>query len=220
MSADNIILQKIKKQGVLPLYFHPDPSVCVSILEALYTAGIRVIEFTNRGEQALQNFARLREAKEHTMKDLLIGIGTLKTAEQARQFVAEGADFLISPGWVPEVAEVAALHSLFYVPGCMTPTEIIAAENHGATFIKLFPGHLLGPGFASAIKELFPRTAFMPTGGVEPERGNLEAWFKSGVVAVGMGSRLITPAILVAKDYVGLTGATRDVLSLIADIRH
>jgi len=60
----------------------------------------------------------------------------------------------------------------------------------------------------------------MPTGGVEPERGNLEAWFKSGVVAVGMGSRLITPAILVAKDYVGLTGATRDVLSLIADIRH
>jgi 2-dehydro-3-deoxyphosphogluconate aldolase/(4S)-4-hydroxy-2-oxoglutarate aldolase len=219
MSTDKVILHKIKEQGVLPLYFHPDPSVCLSVLEALYAAGIRVIEFTNRGEQALQNFVRLRQAKEQTMKDLVIGIGTIKTAEQARQFVAEGADFLISPGWVPEVAEVAVLHSQFYVPGCMTPTEIISAENHGATFIKLFPGHLLGPGFVSAITELFPRTAFMPTGGVEPERANLEAWFKSGVVGVGMGSKLISPAVLAAKDYGKITELTVKVLGLIKEIR-
>lgn len=218
MSRNNPIFDKIKEQGVLPLYFHPDPAVCLSVLEALYAAGIRVIEFTNRGEHALKNFALLKQAKDERMKDLLIGIGTLKTAEQARHFVAEGADFLISPGWVPEVAEVAAQHNQYYVPGCMTPTEIIAAENQGVTFIKLFPGHLLGPGFMSAIKELFPHTAFMPTGGVEPEKGNLEAWFKSGVSAVGMGSKLINHA-LVSKDYAKLTEETVRVLGLIKEIR-
>jgi 2-dehydro-3-deoxyphosphogluconate aldolase/(4S)-4-hydroxy-2-oxoglutarate aldolase len=219
MSTDYSILHKIREQGVLPLYFHPDPAVCLSVLKALYAAGIRVIEFTNRGEQALENFTLLRREKEQTMKDLVIGIGTIKTGEHARRFVAEGADFLISPGWVPEVAEVAALHGQFYVPGCMTPTEIISAENHGATFIKLFPGHLLGPGFVSAIKELFPHTAFMPTGGVEPERANLEAWFKSGVVGVGMGSKLISPAVLAARDYQKITEQTLKVLGLIGEIR-
>jgi len=220
MHNDHTILEKIKDKGLLPLYFHPDPEVCTSVMRALYLAGIRVIEFTNRGEQALENFSLMRRLKEAEMPDLIIGIGTVKTAEQARQFIAEGADFLISPGVVPEIAKVAAQHNHYWVPGAMTPTEIISAEHLGARFVKLFPGQLLGPAFVSAVKELFPRVAFMPTGGAEPVKANLEGWFKSGVAGVGMGSKLITPAVLAAKNYEELTLHTRHVLELIREIRN
>jgi 2-dehydro-3-deoxyphosphogluconate aldolase/(4S)-4-hydroxy-2-oxoglutarate aldolase len=213
------ILQKITTQGVLPLYFHPDPAVCAAVMGALYEAGIRVVEFTNRGEQALENFAQLRRLRDSDWKDLTLGIGTIKTGEQARHYIAEGADFLISPGVVPEVGAVAAQHNQFWVPGCMTPTEIITAENLGASFVKLFPGNMLGPAFVGAVKDLFPGLAFMPTGGAEPERANLEAWFKAGVAGVGMGSRLISPAVLQEKAYGKITEQTKMVLGLIAEIR-
>lgn len=88
------ILARIKSQGLLPLFFHANPDVCQSVVKALYAAGIRTIEFTNRGEQALQNFSNLVRLRDQEMKDLVLGIGTIKTAEQARQFMAEGADFL------------------------------------------------------------------------------------------------------------------------------
>jgi 2-dehydro-3-deoxyphosphogluconate aldolase / (4S)-4-hydroxy-2-oxoglutarate aldolase len=218
-NTEHPILQKIRQQGLLPLYFHSDPAVCEAVLRALHEAGIRVIEFTNRGDAALKNFSHLRRLRDQAFPDLTLGIGTIKTAEHARQFMAEGADFLISPGVPPEVGAVVAQHNQFWVPGCMTPTEIIAAENMGATFVKLFPGNLLGPSYVSAIRDLFPGLAFMPTGGTEPERGNLEAWFKAGVAGVGMGSRLISPSVLEAKEYGKITGQTRQVLKMIGEIR-
>jgi 2-dehydro-3-deoxyphosphogluconate aldolase / (4S)-4-hydroxy-2-oxoglutarate aldolase len=101
----------------------------------------------------------------------------------------------------------------------MTPTEIIAAENLGAKFIKLFPGNMLGPEFMSTIKELFPNLIFMPTGGVDTTKENIGAWFKAGVVAVGMGSKLISKSLLEAKDYAAIESLTKDVLATIASIR-
>jgi 2-dehydro-3-deoxyphosphogluconate aldolase/(4S)-4-hydroxy-2-oxoglutarate aldolase len=101
----------------------------------------------------------------------------------------------------------------------MTPTEIIKAENLGCKFIKLFPGNILGTGFMSAIKELFPNLLFMPTGGVELDKANISGWFKAGVCAVGMGSKLITKSLLENKDYDTITAATKDVIAIIADIK-
>lgn len=214
-----LLLNKIKQQGVLPLYFHPDPTVCIEVLKALYAAGIRVIEFTNRGVEAQENFSLLRAFRDREMPDVLLGVGTLKNGEQARHFVAEGADFLISPGLALEVGEVARMHNLLWVPGCMTPTEIIAAENAGVRLVKLFPGNLLGPAFLGAIKELFPNLHFMPTGGVEVEKANIEAWFKSGVCAVGMGSKLISAAALEKKDYTGITQLTNQTIAIIQALK-
>jgi 2-dehydro-3-deoxyphosphogluconate aldolase/(4S)-4-hydroxy-2-oxoglutarate aldolase len=97
----------------------------------------------------------------------------------------------------------------------MTPTEIIKAEQLGAKLIKLFPGNLLGPSFVSAIKELFPGLLFMPTGGVEAAKENLSAWFKSGVCAVGMGSKLVTKPIMENKQYDELTKLAKEVLELV-----
>jgi 2-dehydro-3-deoxyphosphogluconate aldolase / (4S)-4-hydroxy-2-oxoglutarate aldolase len=217
---DHPVLERIKHQGLLPLFYHPDPLVCSAVMGALYTAGIRVIEFTNRGEHALQNFSNLRKLKEKEMPDLILGIGTIKSGQQALQFLAEGAGFLVSPGWVPDVMDVAVRHAHLYVPGAMTPTEIISAEHGGATFVKLFPGNLLGPSFMTAIRDLFPQIDFMPTGGAEPERSNLEAWFRAGVAGVGMGSKLITPEILEHKAYAKLTDVTKNVLEMIREIRQ
>jgi 2-dehydro-3-deoxyphosphogluconate aldolase/(4S)-4-hydroxy-2-oxoglutarate aldolase len=100
----------------------------------------------------------------------------------------------------------------------MTATEIALAEESGAALVKLFPGNLLGPSYVTAIKELFPNLRFMPTGGTEPEAGNLKAWFDSGVLAVGMGSKLITTAMLQDRDYNSLEAAAARALSLISSL--
>ena len=118
-----------------------------------------------------------------------------------------------------EAAAVADKHGLLWVPGCMTPTEVIRAENLGATMVKLFPGNILGPAFLGAIKTLFPTLLFMPTGGVEAENENLSSWFKAGVCAVGMGSKLITKAALESRDYEAIRSETLKSLQLIKEVR-
>lgn len=213
------ILQLTLEQGVLPLYFNKDEAVSISVLKALYEAGIRTVEYTNRGEAALQNFKALRRVCDTELTGMHLGIGTIKNADQAKAFVDAGADYLISPGLVEEAAEVAEQNGLLYVPGCMTPTEIIKAESLGATLVKIFPGNIVGPGFVSAIKELFSGLKFIITGGVEPEEGNLRGWFNAGAAAVGMGSKLITKQILETKDYQKITQLTKESLSLIQSIR-
>ena len=118
-----------------------------------------------------------------------------------------------------EVAAAADSVGMLWVPGCMTPTEIIHAENLGAGMIKLFPGNILGPGFVSAIKELFPGLLFMPTGGVDLEEGNLSGWFKAGVCAVGMGSKLLSKNLLEQRNYAAIESLTRQVTEMITRVR-
>ncbi len=213
------ILKLVPEQGVLPLFFNKDTEVSIEVLKALYNAGVRTIEYTNRGEAALVNFAAMVKVRDAELPGLYLGIGTIKNAAQAEAFIAAGADYLISPGLVAEVAEVAKKHDILYVPGAMSPSEIIAAENMGLTFVKLFPGNILGPGFVSAVKEVFPALKFMATGGVELEEGNLKAWFTSGVSAVGMGSKLITKKLLEEKNYKQLAADTVKALEIIKGIK-
>lgn len=215
----NAIIKRIEEQGVLPLYFHPDATVSVEVLKALYAAGIRAVEYTNRGEEALENFKLLKETRDQELPELLLGIGTIKRKKEAKAFMKAGADFIIAPGMIEEVAETVLKEEMVWIPGCMTTTEIIRAEDAGAKLIKLFPGNLLGPSFVSAIKELFPGLKFMPTGGVEVSRDNLTGWFKSGVVAVGMGSKLITKEILEKKEYETLITKTKEAMALVKEVR-
>src|SRR5476649_1210013 len=219
MDKKAAILKLIPEQGILPLYFNKDTEVSVNILHALYEAGIRTVEYTNRGEAALKNFAVLREVCDKDLGGMYLGVGTIKDAASAQAFIDAGADYIISPGLVEDVILVADKHNMLWVPGCMTPSEIIRAEQLGAKLIKLFPGNILGPGFLSAIKELFPNLLFMPTGGVELDKDNIAGWFKAGVCAVGMGSTLITKQLLEAKDYTQITRATKEVLAIIQSIK-
>lgn len=219
MEKKETILSLIPQQGILPLYFYKDASVSIEVLKALYSAGIRAVEYTNRGEAALQNFKEMRKVCDSELKGMYLGIGTIKNGEMAQTFIDAGTDYIICPGLIESVAAVADKNRMLWVPGCMTPTEIIRAETLGASMIKLFPGNILGPGFMSAIKELFPGLSFMPTGGVELDKDNISAWFKAGVCAVGMGSKLITKQLLEAKDYTQITKDTEKVLAIIQSIK-
>ena len=220
MSKTLQITDAIVQQGILPLYFNPDETVSVEILRAVYKAGIKAVEYTNRGDAALSNFKKMVEVRNAEMPGLLLGVGTIKNLKQAEDYMAAGADFLVSPGFVKEVADYAIGKDIFYAPGCMTPGEIIAAENSGVKFIKLFPGNMLGPEFLSGIKDIFPNLLFMPTGGVDTTKENISGWFKAGVCAVGMGSKLISKKLMEAKDYATIETSTKEVLSTIKTIKN
>jgi 2-dehydro-3-deoxyphosphogluconate aldolase / (4S)-4-hydroxy-2-oxoglutarate aldolase len=219
MSNINKAIEGIIQQGMLPLYFNADETVSVDVLKTIYRAGVKVVEYTNRGEAALKNFTKLIQIRNAEMPDLMIGVGTIKNLAQAESYMKVGADFLVSPGFVKEVATYAVKNDIFYAPGCMTPSEIIAAENAGVKFIKLFPGDMLGPKFLSGIKDIFPNLLFMPTGGVDTTAENIGGWFKAGVCAVGMGSKLISKDLMAAKDYATIEKTTREVLALIKTIK-
>lgn len=219
MEKKDAILELIPQQGILPLYFYKDTLVSIEVLKALYAAGIRAVEYTNRGEAALKNFIEMRKVCDSELKGMYLGIGTIKNGEMAQTFIDAGTDYIICPGLVESVAAVADKNKMLWVPGCMTPSEIIKAETLGAKMIKLFPGNILGPGFLSAIKEIFPGLLFMPTGGVELDKANIAGWFKAGVCAVGMGSKLISKQLLEDKNYTAITNATVEALQIIKSIK-
>jgi 2-dehydro-3-deoxyphosphogluconate aldolase/(4S)-4-hydroxy-2-oxoglutarate aldolase len=219
MNSNQQVTNIIIEQGMLPLYFNPDETVSVEVLKAIYRAGIKAVEYTNRGEAAQRNFKKLIEVRNDEMTDLLVGVGTIKNSQEAESYVEAGADFLVSPGFVKEVADFAVSKNIFYAPGCMTPSEIIAAENSGIKFIKLFPGNTLGPEFLASIKDIFPKLLFMPTGGVDTTKENIEAWFKAGVCAVGMGSKLISKKLMEEKNYEAIEKNTKAALETIRSIK-
>lgn len=209
----------IVKQGVLPLYFNTDENKSVEILKVLYKAGIKAVEYTNRGPEAVSNFKKMVEVRDAELPGMLLGIGTIKNIEQAEEFYKIGADFFISPGFVAEVSDFLRSKEVLYAPGCMTPTEIITAENAGVKFIKLFPGNILGPDFLSGIKDIFPNLIFMPTGGVDTTLQSIESWFSAGVSAVGMGSKLISKKLMDYDAYDTIEKETLRVLDLIETVR-
>ncbi|HVS92818.1 MAG TPA: hypothetical protein VHE59_12330 [Mucilaginibacter sp.] len=209
------VLDEIIKQGMLPLFFNEDAEVSLEVVRTLYRAGVRVMEYTNRAKEAFENFKILRTAVEKEMPGFFFGAGTIKTKADVTRYTDAGADFIVAPTINPEVAEVVNQHNGLWIPGCMTPTEIHLAQEHGAALIKIFPANVLGPGFISAVSDVFRGQLFMPTGGVEMNTENLSGWFKAGVAAVGVGSKLITKQVLQNKAYEQLYNDTVNALALV-----
>jgi 2-dehydro-3-deoxyphosphogluconate aldolase/(4S)-4-hydroxy-2-oxoglutarate aldolase len=219
MKNQQDILNQRQQQKMLPLWFHKDATVSIEVLKALYAAGIKAVEYTNRGAEAVENFKALRKVVNESMPGMLLGIGTVKTIEDAQKFISAGADFIISPVVYPPVAKVVQDAGLLWIPGCLTPTEVFTAEMNGAKMVKIFPGSVVGPSYIAAIKELFPGLLFMPTGGVDTTAENIKEWFDAGVVAVGMGSKLISKAVLQNQEYDKLTQQTKGVLEILNNIK-
>ncbi|KUJ63520.1 ketohydroxyglutarate aldolase [Flavobacteriaceae bacterium CRH] len=209
----------IARQGILPLYFHTDETITLDVLRTLYKAGIRAVEYTNRGAEALSNFTKMVAVRNTELPGMLLGIGTIKNVEQAKDFHNAGADFFISPGFVAEVADFLKSKEVLYAPGCMTPTEIITAENAGIKLVKLFPGNILGAEFLSSIKDIFPSLVFMTTGGVETTHASIQSWFSAGASAVGLGSKLISKKRMEERDYGVIEDETRKAIEIIQTIR-
>lgn len=215
MNKKEQVIQQIRHTGLLPLYYNDSKVVSIDTLKALYQSGIRVLEYTNRGENALANFKALKTIAATEMPDLLLGIGTVKTVESATDFIALGADFVVSPIVSPEVSNIVLAHNLAWIPGCLTPTEIHQAQTLGATLVKIFPGNLVGPSYIQSIKDIFPDLLLMPTGGVEPQENNLKSWFDAGVCAVGMGSKLLKTDMIEAGHFEALSNYIKKITILI-----
>jgi len=208
----------ILQQGILPLYFHKDSIVSVETMKALYRAGIRAIEYTNRGKEALENFVKMRKMMEEFDSKMYLGIGTIKDRKMAEHFIKVGCDFIVSPGLSEDVAEEADKNGILWIPGCMTPSEIMRAEYIGATIIKIFPSNILGSSFIASIKPLFPHLIFMATGGVEIKRENFVEWRKAGTSILGMGSKLISENLMEEGNYDEIEENVKQALKLFNSI--
>jgi 2-dehydro-3-deoxyphosphogluconate aldolase / (4S)-4-hydroxy-2-oxoglutarate aldolase len=206
------VLTQIYQTPVIPVYYNDDAAECVAVMEACYAGGIRVFEFTDRGPEALRNFKILKEVAASKYPDLKLGIGTIKDRDRAKEFIAAGAGFVVCPIMDQSIANTVHQHDLLWIPGCMTPTEIAQAEKAGAALVKLFPGNVLGPGFANSIKDLFPNLSFMPTGGVDPNQEGIQKWFAAGVKAVGLGSKLFERDVEADEEYTWLAKRCTQVL--------
>ena len=209
----------MREQGILPLYFHPDPQQSQEILTALFAGGARAVEYTNRGPEALANFAALVKFARREMPEMKLGLGTVLDPGTVDTALEAGADFIISPGVDDGLLQHYSRKPFAWIPGCLTPSEILRVYRAGIRLVKIFPGHLVGPDYVKSIRDLFPGMLYMPTGGVKPEKENLEVWVRAGVIAVGMGSTLIDPGSVKAKDYPALTRAMRNAKNLWAQVR-
>jgi 2-dehydro-3-deoxyphosphogluconate aldolase/(4S)-4-hydroxy-2-oxoglutarate aldolase len=187
-------LAALLRYPVVPVFYHADAAYAQRILQACYAGGIRVFEFVNRGEQALDVFRQLQPFVAEKCPDMVLGIGTIYKAADAEKFIAAGAQFVVQPLATAEVAEVCKAHGIPWLPGALTPTEIYNASELGAAVVKIFPGNVVGPDYIKALRGPMPHTRLMVTGGVEPTRESVSAWFGAGVNAVGMGSQLFKNA--------------------------
>ena len=223
MSEDqkNNIREHLYKAGFLPLFSHPDRQITLEIVRALYNGGVRVIEFTNRPHEALDIFRWLKKNTAERMPGLALGAGTILNEEQANSFSGEGADFLVSPVTDEEVGTYCISKNIFWCPGAATPTEILHAHKLGADLVKVFPAEQLGgPEYIRSVMAPCPWLKLMPTGGVKPQKSDLESWYKAGAKVVGVSSRLFTREIMESGNFESITARVESLLNDTASINR
>ena len=213
------VVKQMEESGMVPLFYHHDTDVTKAVLKACYEGGARLMEFTSRGDFALEIFNQLIKYAIAELPGMMLGVGSITDAAAASQYILSGANFVVTPVFREDIAVVCNRRKVLWSAGCSSLTEIAKAEEMGCEIVKLFPGSIYGPEFVKAIKGPHPWTSVMPTGGVSTEKENLKGWFDSGVTCVGIGSKLISKEILSAKAYDELTIKVKETLSLIKQIR-
>jgi 2-dehydro-3-deoxyphosphogluconate aldolase/(4S)-4-hydroxy-2-oxoglutarate aldolase len=207
---------KMAETGMIPVFYNKDAEVCKKVLKACYDGGVRVFEFTNRGDFAHEVFAELNKYAARELPDMILGVGSVCDAGTTSLYIQLGANFIVSPLINPDMAKVCNRRKISWSPGCGSVTEIGEAEELGAEIVKIFPGSQVGgPKFVEAVKGPLPWSSIMPTGGVDVSEENLSAWFKAGVTCVGMGSQLITKDILNNQNWEELTAKCIQAMTII-----
>jgi 2-dehydro-3-deoxyphosphogluconate aldolase/(4S)-4-hydroxy-2-oxoglutarate aldolase len=210
----------MQETGIVPVFYHKDPEICINVLKASYDGGLRVFEFTNRGDFAHENFALMVKYAIQNLPGMILGSGSVVDAATAALYIQLGANFIVSPLLNEEVAKVCNRRKVAWSPGCGTVTEISKAEELGAEVVKIFPAKEVGgPGFVKNIKGPMPWTNIMPTGGVEPTYENLFQWFNAGVWCVGMGSKLFPKEAIAKGNFSIIKEKVAEVVSIVKKIR-
>lgn len=214
------VLNTVLADGLVPLFYHSDLAVAQNVAGALVQGGGHILEFTNRGDFAIEVFGPLVKHCAQAHPDLIIGVGSVEDAPTAAMYIAHGANFIVGPTFQEEIARLCNRRKIPYMPGCGTVNEIARAEEWGAEIVKAFPGGAVGgPGFIKAVLGPRPWTRIMPTGGVSPEEVNLRAWFEAGAACVGMGSKLVRKDWVMGGNVDAIQDNVKNALALIRSIR-
>jgi len=212
------VVQQMEQDAIVPLFYHNEVDTACRVLETCYQSGVRLLEFTNRGDKALQVFTELVSYARKNLPDMIIGVGSVIDAEVTSQFLDTGADFIVSPILDEEMAKQCRQQNIFWSPGCGTLTEIIRGRRLGADIVKLFPANQVGPEFIKAVKGPCPNLKLMPTGGISQE--NMSHWFKAGATCVGMGSKLIKKELVQSRKFGALQKHISSTLKLAESLQQ
>ena len=212
------VMEKIGATRMVPVFYNKDIDTAGKVAKACYDGGVRAFEFTNRGDFAHDIFAELMIFVREYCPGMALGAGTVLDAPTAALYLQYGADFIVSPCFNPEVARLCNRRGVPYCPGCATVTEISTAQEAGCDLVKVFPGDVLGQKFVKDVLAPMPWTRMMVSGGVSPEKDNLEGWFAAGAFCVGMGSKLFPKDLVEKEDWEGITAKCRETLETIVNL--
>ena len=214
------VLTAMKRTGLVPVFYNSDFETAKNIVAACADGGAECVEFTNRGDRAVNIFTKIAEYSDKERPDIILGIGSICDAPTAAMYISAGTDFVVGPMLDEDTARLCNGRKIPYSPGCGTVTEIQKAHVFGVDIVKIFPADTVGgPAFIKAVKGPCPWTDIMPTGGVSPTKENLKEWFDAGIVCAGMGAKLITKELVAAKDWAGLTKKVKETIAIIKQIR-
>jgi len=210
------VYQAMLINKLVPVFYHPDVLVAKEVLRACYQGGVRIFEFTNRGDFSHEIFSELVTFAHRECPDMILGIGSVVDASTASLYIQCGSDFVVSPLLNTDIFKVCNRRQIPYIPGCVTPTEIGLAQESGAEIVKVFPGGAVGgPAFVKNILAPMPWSTIMVTGGVDITRQSLEQWFAAGVKCVGIGSNLFPEKALAEKEWIIITETCKQVIKII-----
>ena len=211
---------KAKETGIVPVFYHNDIQVCKQIVKACYDGGVRVFEFTNRGDFAHEVFAELNKYASKELPELILGIGSVIDAATAALYIQLGTNFIVAPYLNPEVAKVCNRRKIAWMPGCGSVSEISYAEELGAEIVKIFPATQVGgPDFIKAVNGPMPWTNIMPTGGVNTTEESITEWINAGAYCVGLGSQLFIKNEQNQYDYEKIKTMVNSTIQIIKKIR-
>ncbi len=209
------VAARMLETAIIPIFYHKDLNTCKKIAKACYMGGIRVFEFTNRGDFAHEVFRDLNKYAAQEMPELILGAGSVVDPGTASLYIQLGANFIVSPVLNEEMARICNRRKILWSPGCGSVSEISRAEELGAEIIKIFPGSQVGgPKFIEAVKGPMPWTNLMPTGGVDTSEENLKAWFLAGAACVGIGSQLFPKCWLDNGDFSQISDTCQKILEI------
>lgn len=215
------VLNRIIETGLVPIFYNSDGETACEVATACAAGGATVVEFTNRGEVALEVFKTVAAYCRKCVPSLVLGVGTIVDEATAALFVAHGANFIVGPSFNPAVARFCNRRKIAYIPGCLTPTEIANAEEAGVEIVKVFPCESVGgPDFVKAVLGPCPWTRIMPTGIREINQAKISEWFKAGAVTVGVGRELIKPEYLEQRAYSSIAKRAEEMLGWIQAARR
>lgn len=214
LSIDDVI-RRIGEIGIVPVIRASSVDEANRAVEAICTGGIPVVEITMTVPNAV---SVIRELVQKRVNDVLIGAGTVTNADQAESCLRAGAQFLVSPGLAASVLSVARANAKLAIPGALTPTELMNAQDHGARLVKIFPcGNVGGPKYLKSLKAPFPSSCLIPTGGVNA--ANAAEFVAAGAFALGVGADLVDATALREGNLEKITVAARELVDAVATAR-